>query len=324
MEPRPTDETRCVFDDIFAFSHRAICHLRIYRVGEGLVALAVELEDNNGSSVTNSAEDLADRVKTVFGRPFRLYAAFGDEPFNGWIRIHYDGGQRATFDTNIAHAEIEALLAMSLPVPTNQTVAATGGDHHPLVALARGEEESPSMLSEMGVVAVADLPWAHNPARCANRERFTDISRLYDDRDPRLPSAAGAHFFLTLGPEQFDDCRYHRFDWAAIAEASIALLDQLPEGADHDDVIALAQETELADDDRRELVWLFGDPIIWTPGAPSVTNGQHRTCALKAAGAARCVALTRETFRSTAEPGDPRRRAQSVLASYWARELGKT
>jgi hypothetical protein len=310
-----------VFNDIFAFSNRAICHLRVYDVDDGLIVLAVELEDNDGTSVTNSAEELADRVRAVFARPFRLYAAFGDEPFNGWIQIHHAADRPATFNTKIPHAEIEALLARRLPVPTNQTIAAVGGDHHPLASLARVEEETPSMLAEMGVVAVADLPWAHNPGRCANRKRFTDIADLYD-RDPRLPSAAGAHFFLTLGSEQFDACRYHSFDWAAIADASVALLEQLPADADLDAVSALAEETALDADDRRELVWLFDDPIIWTPGQPSVTNGQHSSCALKAAEATYCVAVTRESLHPPAEPGDPRRRAQSTLASYWARELG--
>jgi|NGEPerStandDraft_6_1074524.scaffolds.fasta_scaffold44113_2 hypothetical protein len=162
------------------------------------------------------------------------------------------------------------------------------------------------MLDEMQVVAVADLPWPHNPSKCAHIDRFNAVRGFYDKSfDGHIP--AGAHFFLSLDADCLAVCAYHQHDWLAIAAASVDLLTGLPPGSDRDDVLSAAADLLPAGPDRLELGFLFSDPITWSPSTTSITNGQHRTCALKASGATLCAALTYGERDYVAAPGDTRR-----------------
>jgi hypothetical protein len=313
-----------LFDDLFAFA-TGLCHLRVYDTDTGpAVALAVNLEDNPGASVVNAAEALQKRIAATFGGDFRLFSIF---PVYGgtWTEvIRPVDGDRATFRNEVTQAEIERLVGAQVSVPGQKECRAVdlaGGDH-PLLALIPEEEEEPGVLSEMQVVAVADLPWAHLPSKCANFPDFEAIRALYDEtRDGAVP--AGAHFFLSLDSERSAACRYHQHDWKAIAAASVEMLAQLDQESDHDDIWREASHLLPEGPDRQELAFLFSDPIIWSPGAESVTNGQHRTCALKAADAPECVVVTGRAFYGEVRPGSPRRRAESALAAYWVRRLGR-
>ena len=74
--------------------------------------------------------------------------------------------------------------------------------------------------------------------------------------------------------------------------------------------------------DTPEGAWcrsLFSDPIVWGPGQDSVTNGQHRSCALRASGAPFCVVDVDGAFVIEPVAADPRRRAAAAVAAYWAR-----
>ena len=93
--------------------------------------------------------------------------------------------------------------------PEECTAAGLGGPRHPLLALIPAEEEPVGPFEEMGIVAVADLPWAHNPFKCAHRNRFQAIRKLYGRSfDGGVP--AGAHFFLSLDADQLATCSYHK------------------------------------------------------------------------------------------------------------------
>ena len=314
------------FEDLFPFAG-GLCHLRVYDTGDApQIALAVNLEDNPGASVTNAAEALRDRIAAVFGDDYRLFSVFPEygDTWTGTEVMPPVDGDRVAFRNDIAQAEIERLVGLPVPVPApNECRAADlGGEDHPLLALIPEEEDEPGALAEMEVVAVADLPWAHLPSKCANFSDFEEIRTLYDDgREGEVP--AGAHFFLALDSERFAACPYHRYDWRAIAAASVELLTRLGPQADHEDIHREASRLLPEGPDRDELTFLFFDPIIWSPEAPSVTNGQHRTCALKAADAPECVVVTKRCFQGKVQPGDPRRRAESALAEYWARRLGR-
>jgi hypothetical protein len=308
-----------LFEDLFPFAG-GLCHLRVYDSGDApRIVLAVNLEDNPGASVVNAAEALRERIAVVFGGDHRLFSIF-PEYGDAWTEVMPPiDGDRVAFRSDIDHAEIERLVGLTVRVPAASGCRAAdlGGDDHPLLALVP-EEDEPGVLAEMEVVAVADLPWAHLPSKCANFSDFEEIRALYDDsREGEVP--AGAHFFLALDSERFAACSYHRYDWRAIAAASVELLTRLGPQADHDDVHREASRLLPEGPDRDELTFLFFDPIIWSPEAPSVTNGQHRTCALKAADAPECVVVTRRHFHGKVQPGDPRRRAESTLAEYWAR-----
>jgi hypothetical protein len=313
-----------LFEDLFPFAG-GLCHLRIYEAEDDSgVALAVNLEDNPGASVANAAEALRDRIAAVFGGDYRLFSIF-PEYGDTWTEVIPPvDGDRVTFRNDIAQAEIECLIGLPVvvPAPNECRAADLGGEDHPLLALVPDEEDEPGVLAEMEVVAVADLPWAHLPSKCANFPDFEAIRALYDDsREGEVP--AGAHFFLALDSERFEACPYHRHDWRVIAAASIELLARLDPQADSDDVQREASRLLPEGPDRDELTFLFFDPIIWSPEASSVTNGQHRTCALKAADAPECVVVTGRRFRGEVRSGDPRRRAESALAEYWARRLSR-
>jgi len=312
------------FDDLFAFG-TSVCYLRVYDgAGGESIALAVHLEDSPGPSVFNAAEVLMERIAAVFAGPCRLFVIF-PEIGETWTEVHGGASQRdATFHADVPHAEVQRLAgeAVGMPPAEECTAAGLGGSRHPLLALIPAEEEPVGPFDGMDIVAVADLPWAHNPFRCAHRARFEAIRGHYDkDFDGHIP--AGAHFFLHLDAEQLAACPYHQHDWVAIADASIVLLEGLTPASERRDVFSAAAELLPDGPDREQLVCLFTDPIVWSPGHTSITNGQHRACALKASGATLCAALIGGERRYEAAVGDARRRAQSDLAAYWVEELGR-
>jgi hypothetical protein len=186
----------------------------------------MQLQDSPGPSVVNAAEALLERVAAVFGGEGRLFVSFS-ETSETWTEVIYEADKESVkFVSDVAHAEVERLAgeAVALPSPDRWAAADLGGPRHPLLALVPAPEAPVGPFDEMDVVAVADLPWAHNPFKCAHRERFQEILGLYDkDFDGHIP--AGAHFFLSLDAAGFASCRYHQHDWAAIAEASVQLLE---------------------------------------------------------------------------------------------------
>jgi hypothetical protein len=313
-----------IYDDLFGFSD-GLCHLRVYAIDEDhAIALAVNLEDNPGPSVVNAAELLQGRIAPAFARQFRLFSIF-PEFGPDWTEVISPGDDgRATHRTEVTQSEVEQLVGVPVEVPAATTCGAAdlGGDDHPLLALIPDEVDEPGVLAEMEVVAVADLPWAHLPSKCANFSNFEAIRPLYDEgRDGEAPT--GAHFFLALDQDQLDACPCHRHDWKAIAAAAVQLFARVDPEADHDEIRLEASRLLPEGPGRDELAFLFFDPIIWSPEAASVTNGQHRTCALKAADAPECPIVTRRRLPADPSPGDPRRRAESTIAEYWARRLGR-
>lgn len=310
------------FSDLFPFD-RGLCHLRVYTSNDGaLLGLAIDLDDNPGLSIVNGAEALASRVASVFGRQARLFLVFPSSRTTWTEVLDTEPAGRAQFRSDVPHSEVESLVGdrIVLPPPGPCTADILGGPRHPLLALIPPEEEERHLLADMQSVAVADLPWPHNPSRCAHSDRFNAIRTLYDDDfDGHIP--AGAHFFLSLGQNDFDACDYHDHDWISIAAASVKLLDQLPPDADREQIANAVSNLLPNGSDQRELLYLFSDPIVWAPGETSIINGQHRSCALRASGAPECAVLTCGDSLYRAVCGDPCRAAQSVLAAYWVDRL---
>lgn len=148
-----------------------------------------------------------------------------------------------------------------------------------------------SYLANMQAVTVDELPWAHDPFKCDHAARFHEVRKGYP-HDVEYDTLAGRRFFLGLHAEHFASCSYHARDWAAIADASIVLLGQLTPTSTFHDVLDVATGLLPEGPDRVQLWGLFFHPIRWFPGSEQVSNGQHRTCALRAAGAARCAVWT--------------------------------
>lgn len=311
------------FDDLFAYGRSGICHLRVYKTGEGeSIALVVELEDNPGVSVINGAEGLIDRIVAVFGRRPRLFTIFPKHEARWTEILGTPGSSDVDFASNIEHIAVERIVGepVELPAPGECTTETLGGTSHPLRSLIPPPETPPNMLDGMQVVAVADLPWAHNPWKCAHAERYQAVRKLYG-KGCSGEIASGAHFFLSLDADQLAACPYHQHDWLAIAAASVKLLNRLPPTSSQEEVLKAADKLLHRSSDRSQLHLLFTDPIAWHPDSTTITNGQHRACALKAANAPLCVALTHNELPGNAAPADPRRRAQRTLAEYWMKQL---
>jgi hypothetical protein len=137
------------------------------------------------------------------------------------------------------------------------------------------------LVSEQFRVArVSNLPYAHNPSRCTQASHFEEA---------KWDGVAGRRFFESLTDEQFRACYYHQLaDWKLVAWTSVQLYRTCRNKLKSELDAALSQ-TQLSQADQRELAFLFHDPIVWGGAAPSVTNGQHRICAIRAAGAGLCV-----------------------------------
>jgi hypothetical protein len=309
-----------IFADLFGFGD-GICHLRVYS-GRPSIALAVEVEDNPGGSTINRAELLRKRVGRVFDSSARVFSFYPDGN-DGWTELLDAKEVRGLpFRTGVTHAEIESLVgtAVELPDQDGFTAAALAGSDNPLLSLLREEPEYLGPLGDMGIVAVGELPWAHKLSKCAHAERFEVFEGIYEDEADEA-NAAGAHFFLSLDQRQLEGCIYHHHDWKAIAAASVELLEGLEPTSSYEELVAASDDLLPPGSDRDELRYLFSDPIHWDPGATSLTNGQHRTCALKAAGAPYCAISTGAGAGVIAEERDPEQGARATLAAYWLRRL---
>ena len=216
-------------------------------------------------------------------------------------------------------ADVEALVGEELLDPVDATCAGVGGKFNPLLALVPTPEIHRNPLDELAVIAVADLPWAHNPSKCRWFERFQRVCDLYPPEENEDP-AVGAQWYLSLGEEEIASCIYHQADWKRIAKVSVEVFEGLAEGAELEEAVTIIHH-KLGDSAERG--WceaLFADPIICHPGQGSVTDGQHRSCGLRASGADFCVVAVRDGYlHEESKPGDPRRRAAGEVASFWLR-----
>jgi hypothetical protein len=130
---------------------------------------------------------------------------------------------------------------------------------------------------QFSVVRVSRLPYAHNPFKCTHAPQTVDV-----DFD-------GRRFFESLTREQFGSCRYHRVvDWKLVAKMGVQLFwrhRQERKSTLNRAILAV----ELDEPNKRALLSLFSDPIVWERTGPAVVDGQHRLCAIRAAGARLCL-----------------------------------
>ena len=311
-----------VFKNLFAFGRGSIAWVRLYRLEDHrAIALALEPADNPGPSVVNGAEELFRELTCSFPsvEEIRLMVRFPDDPRGeGWTEIVFDGDgpefERRTIE------EVETLVGEELfdPEADHATCADFGGEGHPLLGLIPPPEPERNPVQDLALVAVADLPWPHNPSECASKQRFDDLAELYGSPHRHCP-AVGAHWSLSLDETDYEACHYHQADWRRIAGVSVEVFEGLREDAGLD-VVVEAVDRILGD--TPEGAWcrsLFSDPIVWSPGQDSVTNGQHRSCALRAGGGPFCVVDVDGVYVAEPVAADPRRRAAAEVAAYWAR-----
>jgi hypothetical protein len=138
------------------------------------------------------------------------------------------------------------------------------------------------------IVAVEELPWPHNPYKCGLFHEFSREKPMVARRGDATVQAAFARFVGRLSPEDLRRCPYHQADWSRAAELAVQLLERgvmVTSLWGVED--ALPHETEAM---HTMVRGFFGyDAVRWDPSSPTLTNGQHRVCALKALRAERCV-----------------------------------
>jgi hypothetical protein len=312
--------TQPVYSDLFAFGALSIVWLRLYRPsGEDAVALAVQPTDQAGAGPIYDAEALVAAIRRTFPDLDRL-RIFVRCPADRWAEIVIGKDARARFARHEADV-VERLVDAPLPDPEDPTCAGLGGERHPLLALLPPPEPEPDPLGQLAVIAVADLPWAHHPFRCHWKERFENLREHYPP-EAREDLVVGAHWFSTLEDEDFAVCRYHDADWRKVAGTSVEILRRLAPDATLDDAIA-AVGRRLGD--SAEASWcrsLFLDPVICHPGR-SLTDGQHRSCALRASGAPLCVVAGEDRNGIDPVPADPNRRAAADISAFWAHRAAR-
>ncbi|WP_326763410.1 hypothetical protein OG978_01265 [Streptomyces sp. NBC_01591] len=129
-------------------------------------------------------------------------------------------------------------------------------------------------------VAASHLPWPHGLFKCPLGERAKSLAATYPKGHSKT---AHAELFTQLDGQDFAACPYHQADdWKAIAEAVLAFARA---ERDSDEQDRLYRAAHLSDRDRAWFRSLIGGGHIWwDTGQKNLTNGQHRLCALRAAG----------------------------------------
>jgi hypothetical protein len=312
-----------LYDGLHCFGQRSICRLRVLRMdGAPRVVIATHLEDSPGASITNDFEALVASVS----------AGFGEEPTR-WL-LHYpqpDGkpglmslawtegipGPDVCEWRRLDRTEAEAISGLDLSNAEIEpaTVIALAGESDLLRELAQTPEPERLPGEHLQAVPVSALPFPHGPFRCPHKQRFSEIGRFYEDASGTV---VGAHWYLTLTSDDFAACSFHACDWLRVANASVDVLESLSADATYDDLIAACSAQGLPKAEAEGLHSLFAHPIDWTPGSPTLTNGQHRSCALRAAGAERCVVDTAGYWTDESDSASAEAAASASLASYWA------
>ncbi|WP_328843019.1 hypothetical protein [Streptomyces sp. NBC_00258] len=175
-------------------------------------------------------------------------------------------------------------------------------------------------VTAVRAVPTAELPWPHGLFKCEYAERGKRIARTYPGGH-REDQTAHAELFANLTEKEFAACPYHQGDWRAIAEAALAFAevdeDEEPERASE-----LHAMEHLSPRDREWAQAMVGDHIWWDEGDTSLTNGQHRLCAMRAAGVTRVPVNGRHLpGKQLPDATDAPEHARKTVEDYWIGRL---
>lgn len=180
------------------------------------------------------------------------------------------------------------------------------------------------------LVPLSQLPWPHLLGKCDLRARIGQVARTYPARTSRNRQglnritgnqAAAAEAFADMTRADFATCQYHQANWPLIGAIAQELVQQ---GLIDSTGIAEHTQTDerLTDQDRYWLHWLFTDPISWNDGDSNITNGQHRICALRAAGLESCPVDGRHLPDTKSPPALPaKQHAHQTVEQFWSQFL---
>ncbi|MEY9894262.1 hypothetical protein ABIA31_007948 [Catenulispora sp. MAP5-51] len=174
-------------------------------------------------------------------------------------------------------------------------------------------------------VNLSELPWPHLGSKCDLFPRRAPIAATYPDAKVpgassgwEIGQAASAEMYAVTSPSDRARCSYHKANWTAIGSAAEAIL---ADGChDPHQLLGRAKDyARLAAVDRPWLVSLFADPIVWSDDSTALTNGQHRLCALRAAGVRSCPVEGRFIpGRDVPQTISPVRHARATVDRYWS------
>ncbi|MEU0110645.1 hypothetical protein ABZ313_35515 [Streptomyces sp. NPDC006251] len=194
-------------------------------------------------------------------------------------------------------------------------------DLYPTV-FSTSERRTRHLQGVTGVRAVpaAALPWPHGLFKCAYAERGKRIARTYPG-GRRADQTAHAELFAELTEEEFAACPYHQGDWQAIAEAVLAHAE-----VDEDEEPERARELyameHLSPRDRQWAQRLVSDHIWWEEGSDSLTNGQHRLCAMRAAAVTNVPVYGRYLpGQQSPDATNAQEHARTTVEKYWIERL---
>jgi hypothetical protein len=197
--------------------------LRLYECDAGPVAVVTEVPGNHGPSVVNAIGEIVDYAGERFAMERARTTLFDVWP-GGWTgtgaEVHrVRVGDGARWDKS-SREEIEALVGAQLPeLPGHDALLAE-------VLAAGGSATSEDSRPRYAAWPTADLP-PGSPFRCPHHERIAVILREMDPSgqvNPDAEAAARLRFRDSLGPADLAACPYHRGDWRAVADASVAVI----------------------------------------------------------------------------------------------------
>ena len=277
-----------LYHDLFCMpkSHRGIYWLRLYRLKRGRFhALVTELPGNNGMSAGNGAS----MIHKVIAKKFSIDPQALDLVII-WPKLRNFGAQqmeRASYSLKtdpgwqqINRATIEDVVGKLPPLPSHADLFKQ--------VLACGGRMRETFRDVFEAIPVGELPPPHGPYQCQHIDRFKKMLGRSESFVRSL--VAGRAFIDSLTPDDLRTCRYHRANWARIADASAQIVDQHP-GAEGDHYNAAAEAWRMPAKDRRWLVSLFADPIVLSGKRDHYVNGQHRGCGLRFSGAERAAVV---------------------------------
>lgn len=287
----------------------SLTFVRTLTNGTERVVLVFEPADNPGRSPINATESVLDEVESAFG-PTPTFVFFPALEDDEWIEL-----ARTAATVEFARhttAKITARFGPAAQPPAAETCrCADLAPGHLFLDRVKPQAEKSNMYEMLAVVDVAALPCTHNPGRCAYRDRLLELELSYPSD---AAAVAGAHWFVSLNPAD-TTCQAHRADWAAAAQAAVAVLEA-GTARERDALLDALAATNLPSETARAAASFFTQPIAWVPGSATVINGQHRSCALKLAGVQRCV-VDADGQEPIPEPRSARQRALDEIAAHW-------
>ncbi|MEU4229624.1 hypothetical protein AB0F17_35455 [Nonomuraea sp. NPDC026600] len=179
-------------------------------------------------------------------------------------------------------------------------------------------------VNRVRLVPLSSLPWPHGLFKCAHAPAGERLARGYphDKHSDGASQAAHAELFTQLSAQDFAACPYHQANWPLIGE--IARRAVAGPERDWRDALTPADTASLTRQDEHWLDSFEIDPIAWDDGHDSITNGQHRLCALRAAGVLTCPVDGRHVPDDLyPSPVPAHEHAQQTITGFWTRYLTK-